>query len=380
MNKRCKFWYLSVMNPTEGVAPDLTDQFMINQKYPFPRSREGALRKKQLVCSDSGGYQILKCLQNGGRVWVSPHLRPRKTKSHLILNPRDICLEYARTHTTVGFLLDYPTDEYDTKEDYIWKRDQSIKVRDMMLPLAEKICPNVELAIALQPRYGVIKDVEDYFPRIRHPRVRTYGFPIRGGGPQEIAYALSYLNSQGVRKVHLLGSSTAPHVMVLGQAAGMRMFKRITFDSTTYLQHFRAGLYKFGNKSFLDYHTMASRPRRDGELCKFRNSARLKPLLDYNDGKWETVLGEYDPPEEATVKDWIGFYNIQVIHQFAERMARYARKGILYDHVEGCWLDLEAKTKVLCALDMLHLAVEQGHDSVKEYYRRTTPPEVSTDD
>ncbi|MBU2489511.1 MAG: hypothetical protein KKA60_08985, partial [Proteobacteria bacterium] len=118
---------------------------MINKQYPISGPKAERLKGKRLVCSDSGGYQAYKCFEKGGLVLLCEHLKPGKRDKNLVLNPLDNCEEYARTHSTMGFMIDYPTIEDDDKDAFLWKQEMSVRARDMMIPLAEKICPDTEL-------------------------------------------------------------------------------------------------------------------------------------------------------------------------------------------------------------------------------------------
>lgn len=382
MNARpCRLTLVPVMNPSDKKALEHSRACMINPKYPFTSPKDiTVLASKEMVFSDSTGYQALLAFPTARRVVLGLVARPRNAKGEakdevLFLNPLYNCQENTRTHTTTGFLVDYPTipenvpdTPMDSDEVYDWKLRMSQKARDLTLPLAARLCPETDLAIALQPRF--MDELESYFDAMSVPEVKMYGFPTRSKGPLEIAYVLSFLHSRGVTMVHMLGSSAAIKIMVLAAAAGLGMFDRITFDSNTWQAYFG------GKRHFLDHETLRRMPRRGNKPGKMFTDARLKLLLDEYGGDFDRFLAGLEPPEDATVKEWVGIYNIRVIESFAGRMLHLARENTLADYVEDCWLPQKRKTEVLQAIEMLRISAEQGHAAAVDFYDSPEAPEA----
>ena len=361
----CAVNFVPVTNDGDQKALEYCGACMINPFYPISSRDTAHLAAKEIVFADSTGFQALLSFPTKRRVVLSTVARPEEsTDEVLFLNPFHNCMESARTHTTTAFLIDYPTDKDDTDEVYNWKLRMSQQARDLTLPLAAKLCPETALAIALQPRH--MGELESYFDDMAVPEVRTYGFPLRDSNVLDIAYVLSFLHEREVPKVHMLGSSAPHRIMVLAAAAGLGMFERITFDSNTWQAYFG------GKRYFFDHETLRRRPRKK----KLYPGARIKLALDQHGGDFDLFLSGLRPPNHATVKEWIGIYNIRVIQYFTDRLAGLARRGELADFVQGCWLPQKRKTEVLQAIEMLGLAVEQGHDAAADYYRRTKPPEA----
>jgi hypothetical protein len=347
---------------------------MINPFTPFQRNEPApiaSLADKEMVLSDSTGYQALRAFPTAKRVVLTMTARPDRhsTDEVLFLNPFHNCMDNARTGATTAFLIDYPTFGEDSEEVYKWKLRMSQKARDLTLPLAAKLCPETELAIALQPRH--MGELEEYYEEIATPEVRTYGFPLRGSHPLNIAYALSFLHHRGILKVHMLGSSAPHRIMVLAAAAGLGMFDRITFDSLTWQGHYA------GKRQFFDHETLRAMPRRDNKAGRIDEDGLIRLLLDEHGGDFNLFLGGLQLPDDATVKEWIGIYNIRVFQYFTDRMAGLARRGELVDFVKDSWLPPKRKNAVLNAIEMLHRSAKDGHDAAVAFYAKNAPQDAS---
>jgi len=348
--------YLPVISVNEPMVWELGGRCMLNGLRPVPQNHLKALKRMTFIGCDSGGYQIWQAKTQGKTVLVDA-LLPTNTNHPDVLSIGilDLCEEYRRISPSLALTVDFPVAFADTDPIYYWKLAKSRGARDLILAAAPHLCPDVELAIALQPRHPL--EVEHYYAFISTPQIRTYCYPVRARNEPEDAlgnaYVLSFLHDIGIRRVHFLGSSAPAVIFVLAQAAALGMFERITFDSLTWKRRVYAGFF------YLNPCTLTPQA--------IHPSANLRTELAKYDGVFERTLGRFNPSKWLCAERWADPYNILAIEDFKNRVLSVALDGELDRFVREFAKYGSKKAHVLDAIRLLQCSKMHGHDYVKRH-------------
>ena len=349
--------YLPVISVNEPMVLDVSGGCMLNGLRPVPQSHLGSLRRLNFIACDSGGYQIYQAMRQGKRVLVGPMLRTNANHPQILtVGVMELCEEYRRIGASLALTVDFPITFADTDLVYYWKLAESRRARDLMLEAAPHACPDVELAIALQPRHPL--EVDHYFCFISTPAVRTYAYPVRARNEPEAAlgnaYVLSFLYHVGIKRVHFLGSSAPAVIFVLAQAGALGMFERITWDSLTWKRRAYAGFF------YLNPYTLTPQA--------IHPSANLRTELAKYDGVFERTLGRFNPRKWVLAERWADIYNILAIEDFKDRLLCAALDGGL-DRFVGQFAKYgRRKVDVLDAIRLLERSKIDGHDYIKRHW------------
>jgi hypothetical protein len=193
------------------------------------------------LLSDSGGFQIYQSLskimngEKAEKIEIIPGAGIHRRNGVLILDPIDLCEEYGTLDVKCGFTIDIPLVEA-SKEEYKDHLIKSYECAEIMFDCRLDFCPDTQLFIPLH--FRTKEQLHRYFNKMSTLSPDGFAFPVRDDTSLEylmkIAYALSFLHAKRVQHVHMFGSCK-PEIIVIGAAAiGLEMFKRITFDSSTW--------------------------------------------------------------------------------------------------------------------------------------------------
>lgn len=236
------FQFTPVLSGKDRWILPYIDHGFINSVRSPPT--EAALKKlkhpPELMC-DSGGFQIYKSkvgILNGNqtnRVMVLSGAGNQRCEGYQILDPICLCKMYGSLNIKYGFTLDYPIVD-GSIEEYNDHLTKSYECAGTMFDCRPRLCPDTNLLIPLQ--FSTRKQLQNYYDEMSRLCPDGYGFPVRGitswGYLQRIVYTLVFLHHKGVQIVHMLGSSK-PEIIVIGAVtAGLSMFNRLTFDSSTW--------------------------------------------------------------------------------------------------------------------------------------------------
>jgi hypothetical protein len=352
-----QFRYLPVTSVHEPKILEHSRSCMLNAVRPVPSEYYEGLSKLEFLGCDSGGLQLYRAQEAGKSVIVGPLMKTKVDYPDVItLGIFAQCREYGRINADMALMIDYPVNPQDSDLDYYWKLSESRKVRDHMLKAAPYLCPNTELAIAIQSRFP--REAPKYLSSIYTPEVATYAYPVRYRNKPENAignaYVLSLLHDVGIRRVHFLGSSAPVVIFVLAQALALGMFERITFDSFTWKQRRHAGFRYF------DPYTLTA---KDVHQC-----GDLQMELTKYPGLFERTLGRFSLGEYVVTEKWVDLYNIRAIEVFKDLVVSEALTNGLDTFVIEFDKYDDEKDEILTALRLLRDIKSHGHQYVERNY------------
>ena len=193
------------------------------------------------LLSDSGGFQIFQILseiiygEKPEKIDIIPGVGIHWRNGVFILDPIDLCEKYNKLDVKCGFTIDFPLVEASIEEynDHLIK---SYEYAEIMFDCRPDFCSDTQLFIPLH--FRTKEQLHRYFDKMSTLFPDGFAFPVHDNTSwdylMKIAYALSFLHGKGVQHVHLFGSCK-PEIIIIGAAAiGLEMFKRITFDSSTW--------------------------------------------------------------------------------------------------------------------------------------------------
>jgi len=310
---------------------------------------------------DSGGYQIFitnqAYLEGDGkqRCLIIPGVGIRETKKHLIIDPIDLCKKYGQLNINYGFTLDFPLS-YDTSDDeYKDNLSKSYASAKLMFQCRKDLCEKTNLLIPLH--YITKIQLYDYYKRMSSLNPDGYAIPVRFRSDWtrlvKTALSLCFLYDRGVEVIHLFGSSR-PEIIILGAAAvGLKMFRQISFDSTTW------NTAKYNRRvKLIDPKTLS---QNFIELSKIIEIELPKTLITrlHTDKKLLPV---------AFKKKMILLHNILAISRYTQEMAERAkdiealkRFIITESHLKP------HKERLLSVINILNTSKERGYGFIEKH-------------
>lgn len=179
------------------------------------------------ILIDSGGYKIGQLEKNGA-------LESSKIL-YSLTNELVMCIA-GEVGADIVVGLDYPLRGYDRDAERNMEFQKKMPINQILARDAIKkhrqICPDIELYLAVQAynpeQFRFVVDNLD-------PEYDGLAFPVCNYQPIKLIENLFLLIARGVRKVHFLGSSTPVVAMIATFFS--KYFVRITYDSTTWMQH-----------------------------------------------------------------------------------------------------------------------------------------------
>lgn len=320
------------------------------------------LNRNPFLLSDSGGFQIYKSKlkqiegDNSSRVVVRPGAGYKKRKGLLILDPLELCSTFGTLNVDYGFTLDFPIVT-GTDEEYKSHLEESFKWAQFMLHCGQKRCPNTNLLIPLH--FSNKEQLHDYFYEMDTLNPEGYSFSVRGlqGSKylMKVTYILTFLYSEGVKKVHILGTSTPEIIVVEAAALALKMFQQVTFDSRTW-----ANSHGILSKQLLQ-NSFRQIDMRD--LKKYH--LLLPNDLSYQIEDYMGIL------PHSYINKLLQLSNVRQINLFTHKMANMAldidrlKNYVLTDEAFG-----KKGRKVKDALNLLQFGYLKGYKAVEKYYNR----------
>jgi len=200
---------------------------------------------KSKVCMlDSGGFTILKGEEKGKQLSFDPTLPLTVSPNNVNLAPRHVIRAAIALQPDIMVALDYPIrkikDPKDQREEFRKKFPFNVKWAIETAKLREKLCPHIELLIPVQC-YS-LQDFREFEKEIGGISFDGFNMPVRNLKIQEIAFFLIEFWKIGIKKVHLLGTSTFP-VIALSAYFSNHFFERVSLDSVTWRITGERGIY-----------------------------------------------------------------------------------------------------------------------------------------
>ena len=184
---------------------------------------------------DSSGYQILKAEEKGKVITFDPGQPLKNTAKALNISPQQVMEANAIHQPDMVIGLDWPIRKFekDIQKELEFRKKLEFNVpwafesyawKNALIPGAQYFqplqCYNLDhLDIILNKIRGVLFD--------------GVSMPVRHIKPSELAIFLVYFYQRGITRVHLLGTSSFP-VIVLCVYAAWNLFEWVSLDSTTW--------------------------------------------------------------------------------------------------------------------------------------------------
>lgn len=193
------------------------------------------IAKPKHLMNDSGGYQIYLAEKNNKAMTFDPERPLMITTKCFNLAPRHVIEKAIEMKPDSMVALDYPIrklkDPKAQKKEFQKKLPQNVAWAIETAELRKKHCPDISLFIPVQA-YN-LKQFEEFYERIKGIDFDGFSLPVRNMSMKDIAMFLLKMHEWGVKKVHILGSSSLPVISVCVYMS-QRFFDGVSFDATTW--------------------------------------------------------------------------------------------------------------------------------------------------
>jgi hypothetical protein len=265
--------------------------------------------------ADRGGYQLFsrskpesktKCL-------VVPGVGIKKTQNRIILDPIELCQRYKMLGIKYGLTLDFPLSVGADDKEFFNKLEKSFYWAKLMFDWKSR--ENLETKLFTAIHYSSKWQLYRYFNEMSALNPDGFALPMRGwdfslNGTIEFAYVLSFFQHKKVRRVHLLGNSTREAIIIAAASIGLRMFKQISFDSTTWNQFVYTKQPKY-----IDPKTMGMYPVGDNDNLQLTLPRQLRDRIINNEIDLYSSNGKQN----------LMVHNAYAISMYAKKMLKKAR-------------------------------------------------------
>ena len=208
-------------------------------KYSTSIDNTKALIKKtgaQYVMLDSGGYTVFNTYRKDGSITLSgSKLMISRKGKQIIVSCQNVVDVASKIQPDIVIGLDYPVmttrNPVIQMEEFDRKKELNLQWMKEMSELCQIYCPHIELYLPIQC-YDLDQFAyfEDDLMRLKYDGM---ALPIRNMNPMEISRFLIRINELGIRKVHLLGTSSFSNI-ALATYFARNVFERCSIDSTTW--------------------------------------------------------------------------------------------------------------------------------------------------
>jgi hypothetical protein len=193
---------------------------------------------------DSGGYQIHVAEKQNKKMTFDPSLPMMRSDQGINISPLHVVNAACKLQPTIVTALDFPLrrlpDRTDQEQEFRRKLGFNMTWALETASLREKYCPDIQLFIPVQC-YN-LNQFEIFENSISHTRHDGLSLPIRSLRLPEIALFFFRFYQVGIRKVHILGTSSF-FVTALAAFFARHFFEWVSFDSTTWRESAQHEIY-----------------------------------------------------------------------------------------------------------------------------------------
>ncbi|MFA5181444.1 MAG: hypothetical protein WC405_09015 [Syntrophales bacterium] len=191
--------------------------------------------KPKYVMVDSGGYQIYLAEKKGIAMSFDPKLPLTVTNKFLNISPRHVVEKAIEINADSMVALDFPIrkikDPHEQEREFQKKLHYNVPWAIETAELREKRCPEVNLYIPVQAY--TLEQFEEFYEQIKGIDFDGFSLPVRNLPMKEVALFMLKMHTMGVKKVHILGSSSLPTIAICAYMS-QRFFETVTFDATSW--------------------------------------------------------------------------------------------------------------------------------------------------
>ena len=224
--------YLPALARGDEFIASYCKHYLINPLVGCPNMVNYNPDSQTVIIGDSGGYQIYKAKKKDKLFLVLPgHGISNQYSDRIVIDPEHLCKSYRIHNANYGMTLDFPCLSKSSYEFMISLKN-SVQYSELMFDLKDIYCPDTQFIIPLQ--FSSSNQFILTFKEHSRFKPSGYAFPVRHLYWTQVAYVLSFLHSEGVNRIHFLGSSTPGLILLAAASHGLSMFDYITFDSTNW--------------------------------------------------------------------------------------------------------------------------------------------------
>lgn len=184
---------------------------------------------------DSGGYQIHVAEKQNKKMTFDSCMPLMRSDQGINISPLHVVEAACKLQPTIVTALDCPlrwlSDRTNQEQEFLRKLGFNMTWALETASLREKYCPDIQLFIPVQC-YN-LNQFEIFENSISHIRHDGLSLPIRNLRLPEIALFFFRFYQVGIRKVHILGTSSF-FVTALAAFFARHFFEWVSFDSTTW--------------------------------------------------------------------------------------------------------------------------------------------------
>lgn len=184
---------------------------------------------------DSGGYQLHVAENNSTPITFDPSSPIIRSDKRINITPLHVVETARRLQPTIMTSLDFPirkiSDSREQEQEFLKKLGFNVKWGIETASLRERFCPQVQLLVPVQA--FDLDQFELFHNLIQHVSYDGLSMPLRNLKPSEIALFLLRFYQMGIRKTHLLGS-TSFFTIALAAFFAHHFFELVSLDATTW--------------------------------------------------------------------------------------------------------------------------------------------------
>jgi queuine/archaeosine tRNA-ribosyltransferase len=196
------------------------------------------------VMLDSGGHQIYEAEKQNKEITSDASLPIMRSKERINISPLHVVEAACKLRPTIMTALDFPLRDNkartDQEQEFLRKLGFNMTWAIQTASLREKHCPDIQLFIPVQC-YNL-----DQFEIFRNPlssiQYDGLSLPFRSLTLSELALFLLRFYQIGVRKVHILGTSSF-FLAAAGAFFAHHFFEWVSFDATTWRESAQHEIY-----------------------------------------------------------------------------------------------------------------------------------------
>jgi hypothetical protein len=230
---------MKVMNMLINVMDNAESEKAINDtKIIFKRAWT------ETVMLDSGGHQISEAETRDKIMTFDPNMPIRRSNESINISPFDVVEAACKLRPTIMTALDFPlrmlSKRTDQEQEFRRKLGFNLTWALETASLRNKYCPDIQLFIPVQC-YN-LDQFEIFKNSISHIRYDGLSLPFRKMRLPDFALFLFRFYRVGIRKVHILGTSSF-FVAVLAAFFARHFFEWVSFDATTWRESAQNEIY-----------------------------------------------------------------------------------------------------------------------------------------
>jgi hypothetical protein len=221
-------------SPIDSLLINVLDHGSTPQKIKAAKKMLRKAKARYLI-GDSSGYQILKAEEKGKAITFDPSLPMKNTAKALNISPQQVMQANAIHQPGIIIGLDWPIRKPDSEIkkqlEFYKKLPFNVQWAFESFALKNALIPGAQY---FQPLQCYTLDHLDLFlNEIRGVHFDGISMPVRTLKPAQLALFLVKFYQRGITRVHLLGTSSFP-VIVICVYAAWHLFEWVSLDSTTW--------------------------------------------------------------------------------------------------------------------------------------------------